>query len=58
MKKLASGTISNPERHARRMLRLTTETVRLLGPVALVEVISGCNSTTSPDPVPGNSQKC
>lgn len=48
MKKIAQGMVPNPERKMRRGLRLTMEQVRLLGPEALVQVVSGCDTTTNP----------
>jgi hypothetical protein len=47
MKKKVAGSISNPERNAPRVLRLTAETVRLLRPEAMAQVMSGCDTTSS-----------
>jgi hypothetical protein len=58
MKKLAPGRISNSERNVRRVLRLTAETVRLLRPEALVQVIAGCDTTSNPTEVPQASKNC
>jgi len=58
MKKTAPGSISNPERNGRRVLRLTAETVRLLRPEAMGLVISGCDTTSSNTEVPPVSKRC
>lgn len=58
MKKPVRITITNPERNARRVLRLTMETVRLLDPEALARAISGCNSTSNPTDAPMNTKGC
>jgi len=58
MKKLAPGRISNSERNVRRVLRLTAETVRLLRPEALVQVVAGCDTTSNPTEVPKASKDC
>lgn len=44
MKKKAPGSISNPGRNARRPLRLTAETIRVIEPEAMTGVISGCDT--------------
>ena len=46
MKKKAPGSISTPGRNARRALRLTAETIRVIDPEVMIGVISG-NDTTS-----------
>lgn len=58
MKKITKGSITNPERNARRALRLTAETVRLLGPEALAQAMSGCDTTSFPTQVPQGSKGC
>jgi uncharacterized protein with ACT and thioredoxin-like domain len=58
MKKIAQGTITNPERDRLRKLRLTVETVRLLSPEALAQAVSGCDSTTTPTQAPAKSAVC
>jgi hypothetical protein len=59
MKKKAPGSISNPERNARRVLRLTVETVRLLRPEVMAQVMSGCDTTSSnTEQFPGASKGC
>jgi len=57
MKKMAPGSISNSERNVRRV-RLTAETVRLLRPEALAEVIAGCDTTSNPTESPPVSKTC
>jgi len=54
MKKMTSSSITNPERHERRVLRLKADTVRLLRAEALAQAISGCTTssyTTEAPPV-------
>jgi uncharacterized protein with ACT and thioredoxin-like domain len=58
MKKIAQGPIANQERNRLRKLRLTVETVRLLGPEALAQAMSGCDSTTNPTQAPAKSAGC
>jgi hypothetical protein len=58
MKKKAPGSISNPERNARRVLRLTAETVRVLRPEAMARVMSGCDTTSSNTEFPQASKGC
>jgi uncharacterized protein with ACT and thioredoxin-like domain len=58
MKKIAKGSITNPERNARRVLRLTVETVRLLRPEALAEAMSGCDTTSYATQIPQATKGC
>ena len=46
MKRLAQRGITNLERNARRVLRLTQETVRVLGSDELSQAVSGCDTTS------------
>jgi hypothetical protein len=58
MKKKAPGSISNPVRNARRVLRLTAETVRLLRPEAMAQVMSGCDTGSNTTEAPPVSKVC
>ena len=46
MKRLPQRAITNPERVAKRVLRLSQETVRVLGSDDLSQAISGCDTTS------------
>jgi hypothetical protein len=46
MKKLAQRGITNPEQIGKRVLRLSQETVRVLGTGELSQAISGCDTTS------------
>jgi hypothetical protein len=58
MKKITKGSIPNPGRSARRALRLTVDTVRLLRPEALAQAMSGCDTTSFPTQIPQVSKIC
>lgn len=58
MKKTTSSSITNSERHERRVLRLRVETVRLLRPEALAQAVSGCTSTSYTTEAPEVSKLC
>lgn len=58
MKKIIPGSITNPKRRERRVLRLTVETVRLLRPEALVQAISGCDTSSFTTEAPPVSKVC
>lgn len=46
MKKMPPTAITNPEQRGRRVLRLTSDTVRVLRPEALAQAMSGCVTTS------------
>lgn len=46
MKKMPPTGITNPKQRARRVLRLTPDTVRVLRPEALAQALSGCDTTS------------
>lgn len=58
MKKITQRRIANQEWSARRGLRLTVETVRLLNPEALSQAMSGCDTTSFPTQAPALSKDC
>lgn len=58
MKKKAPGSISNPGRNARRALRLTAETIRVIDPEAMAGVISGCDTGSYTTEAPAATRTC
>jgi hypothetical protein len=58
MKKTTSSSITNSERHGRRVLRLKADTVRLLRVEALAQVVSGCTTSSWTTEAPQGSGGC
>lgn len=58
MKKIAQLRVTDPEQRRRRELRLTQETVRLLGPEALARAVSGCDTGSNPTQAPAATVHC
>lgn len=49
MKKMPLTSITNPKQRERRVLRLTADTVRVLRPEALAQLLSACVTTSATD---------